>query len=293
MGTSPSASLIQATDGNIYGTTEASGANGGRTVYKITPSGTLTTLYSFCSQSNCNDGYNPYFGPVQGTDGTLYGTTAYGGANGYGTVFKISLTGALTTLYSFCSQSGCTDGARPYAAPIQATDGNFYGTTVYGGNSNSSLCSPHVGCGTVFKITPTGALTTLYSFCSQSGCVDGSFPIPGLVQDTNGALFGTTNQGGNSGACSGGCGTVFTLSVGLSAFVKPEPTSGKVGATVKILGTNLTGATSVTFNGTAAVFKVVSTLIGATVPAGATSGTVEVTTPLGTLTSNVPFRIEP
>ena len=87
-------------------------------------------------------------------------------------------------------------------------------------------------------------------------------------------------------------GTVFSLSVGLGPFVETQPTSGKVGAAVKILGTNLTGATSVTFNGTAAVFKVVSaSLITTTVPTGATTGKVKVTTPKGTLKSNVVFRV--
>src|SRR5207245_3790205 len=101
----------------------------------------------------------------------------------------------------------------------------------------------------------------------------------GLVQDTNGRFYGTTAFGGTSTNCSLGCGTVFSLSVGLGPFVETQPTSGKVGAAVKILGTNLTGATSVTFNGTAAVFKVVSSSeITTTVPAGATTGKVKVVT---------------
>jgi uncharacterized repeat protein (TIGR03803 family) len=99
------------------------------TVFKITPGGTLTTLYSFCSQSGCADGIQPEAGLVQGTDGNFYGTTAFGGANAEGTVFKITPGGTLTTLYSFCSQSGCTDGIEPEAGLVQA-GGNFYGTTV-------------------------------------------------------------------------------------------------------------------------------------------------------------------
>ena len=90
------------------------------------------------------------------------------GQRRYGTVFKITPSGTLTTLYSFCSQSGCTDGHSPYAGLVQATNGDFYGTTLYGG------ANPY--CGTVFKITPSGTLTTLYSFCSQSGCTDGANP---------------------------------------------------------------------------------------------------------------------
>src|SRR6266567_2955163 len=125
---------------------------------------TFTTLHSF----DLTDGGNTYAGLVQATDGNLYGTTVGGGAKGDGTVFKITPSGTLMTLYSFCSKSGCTDGAYPFAGLVQATDGNFYGTTFKGG--------AHPSSGTVFKITPSGTLTTLYSFCSKSGCTDGYFP---------------------------------------------------------------------------------------------------------------------
>jgi uncharacterized repeat protein (TIGR03803 family) len=126
--------LVQASDGNFYGTTEAGGTskncNGGcGTVFKITPSGTLTTLYSFCSLANCADGWNPWAGVIQATDGNFYGTTELGGANcaplGCGTIFRMTPGGSLTTLYSFCSQANCADGAVPYAGLIQASDGNF------------------------------------------------------------------------------------------------------------------------------------------------------------------------
>src|ERR1039457_5075208 len=235
----PFAGLVQATNGDFYGTTVFGGANDHGTVFKITPSGTLTTLYRFCSQTHCADGYGPQ-GLVQDTDGDFYGTTNQGGANhDSGTVFKITLGGTLTTLYSFCSQSPCTDGKYPEAL-VQATDGNLYGTT--SGND-----------GTVFKITPSGMMTPVYRFGSQSPCTDGFEPRAALVQDTNGDFYGTTVGGGANGA-----GTVFRMSVGLGPFVKTQPTSGNLGAAVKILGTNLTGATSVSFNGTAAVFEVVS-----------------------------------
>jgi len=171
-GSGPYAGLIQATDGNFYGTTGGRGANGYGTVYKITPSGTLTVLYSFCSQSDCTDGAETYAGLIQATDGNFYGTAFIGGANGGGTVYRITPSGTLTVLYSFCSQSGCTDGAYPYGGLVQATNGNFYGTTG-GGGANTTECNGH-GCGTVFEITPSGTLTTLYSFCSQSGCPDGA-----------------------------------------------------------------------------------------------------------------------
>ena len=128
----PSADLVQGTDGNFYGTTDyGGGAYGSGMVFKINrqPPYTVTTLYSFCSQPNCVDGTYPEGGLVQGTDGNFYGTTLDAGAYGSGTVFKITPGGRLTTLYSFCSQTSCTDGADPYAGLVQSTDGNFYGTT--------------------------------------------------------------------------------------------------------------------------------------------------------------------
>ena len=351
-GETPFAGLVQATNGSFYGTTYGGGANGLGTVFKITPGGTLTTLYSFCSQANCTDGKSPIAGLVQATNGYLYGTTFFGGANGdFGTLFKISPSGTLTTLYSFCAESGCTDGANPYAVLVQATNGDLYGTTEYGG---AGAYCPNEQCGAFFKITLAGTLTTLYSFCSQSGCADGVTPEGGLVQATDGDLYGTTYAGGGGAGCAGGnCGTIFKispsgtltklhtfcsqlnctdgadpvaglvqatngdfygttflagaynqlsggygtffhLSVGLGPFVETQPASGKAGAAVKILGTDLTGASSVSFNGTAAAFTVVSTyLITTTVPAGATSGKVQVVTPGGTLSSNVPFRVLP
>jgi uncharacterized repeat protein (TIGR03803 family) len=146
------------------------------------------------------------------------------------------------------------------------------------------------GAGTIFKFTLGGTVTTLHNFCSQSGCPDGQNSYAGLVQATNGDFYGTTVYGGTAG----GYGTIFRLSVGLRPFVETQTTAGQVGAAVKILGSNLTGATSVSFSDTAAVFTVVSRyLITATVPAGASSGKVKVITPNGTLSSNEPFRVLP
>ncbi len=180
----PGAALVQAINGDLYGTTLQGGANtsvdapnGAGTIFRITPSGTLTTLYSFCAQSLCADGIEPS-GLVQAPSADLYGTTESGGANGRnsGTIFKITPSGALTTLYSFCAQESCADGADPVGL-VQATDGDLYGTTAAGGAK---------GGGTVFKITTNGTLTTLYSFCSKSACADGYHPSAGVVQASNG-----------------------------------------------------------------------------------------------------------
>ena len=280
------AGLIQATNGDLYGITEYGGSIGLGTAFKMTPSGTLTTLYSFCTVVNqfgyCTDGQRPEGGLAQASNGEFYGTASIGGEYDNGTVFKITPSGTLTTLYNFCSQSDCTDGTPPVAGLILATDGNLYGTT----DSEGAL-----GEGTIFKITPGGTLTTLYSFGT-----DGANPgFAGLVQDTNGSFYGVTEYGGEFlSVCPSGCGTVFNLAVGLGPFVETQPTSGKVGAAVKILGTSLTGSTKVTFNGTAATFHVVSSSeITTTVPTGATTGKVKVVTRHGTLTSNVSFRVTP
>jgi uncharacterized repeat protein (TIGR03803 family) len=277
----PDGKLIQGSDGDFYGTTEEVSSGSG-TVFKMTPAGKLTTLHKFTGSGS--DGAGPTSALIQASNGNFYGTTQAGGTNSGGTVFQITPAGKLTTLYSFCSKSECADGANPSAGLIQATDGNLYGTTFSGG-SNETSCN--AGCGTIFRITTTGAFTTLYNFCSKSGCVDGSQPQEGLVQHTNGALYGMTYYGGTDGL-----GTVYSLSTGLGPFVETLPTAGKVGVKVTILGTNLKGATSVTFDGTAATFKVISnTEISTMVPAGAKTGIVQVTTSAGTLSSNVAFVV--
>ncbi len=286
-GSQPEGGLIQASNGKIYGTTNIGGTGGGGTVFAITPSGTFSTVYEFCSLTNCADGTQPIGGLIQGTDGNLYGTTSGGGSEGSGTIYKIDpATDSLTTLYVFCSQPNCADGSSPFGALVEGTDGNFYGTTWGGGAGPDVLTA-----GTVFQFSPAEVLTTLYSFCTQSGCPDGFNPEGALVQSTNGNFYGTTCDG----ACGGtsGDGTVFELSMGLHPFVRTVPIAGEVGEQVRILGTNLTGATSVTFNGTAATFTVsASTVITATVPGGATTGKVKVVVPQGTLVSNVAFQVE-
>ncbi|HZT34142.1 MAG TPA: choice-of-anchor tandem repeat GloVer-containing protein [Bryobacteraceae bacterium] len=336
--------VVRGQDGNFYGVMAGGGANdaplcslngpGCGTVFKITPAGTLTTIYNFCSQANCADGAIPYAALVSGRDGSLYGIASAGGAYGVGTVFKITPGGKLTTLHSF----DFTDGAfANVGAPmIQATNGNFYGTTYYGG-TNGFPPSNFFSAGTVFEITPAGEFQTLYNFCSQSNCADGGAPLglvqgsdgnfygaaslgglygfgtlfkitpagvltplhsfgntdgafpEGLIQATNGKFYGETQSGGTNGD-----GTVFSLSAGLRPFVETLPTLGKVGELIKILGTNLTGVTGVSFNGTPAAFRVVSgSLILAAVPTGATSGFVTVTTSTSTLKSAVKFIVLP
>ncbi len=216
-GANPLAGLVEDASGNLYGTTWQGGATipdgdrttTGGTVFELAPNGnggySESVLYTFCSQSGCADGEWPTAGLIEDTSGNLYGTTSAGGATitvsgnttTGGTVFKLTPKGdgsySETVLYSFCSQSGCTDGLWPTSSLIEDASGNLYGTTTAGGGIND---------GTVFKLTPNGdggySESVLYSFCAQGGttCTDGDEPSSGLIQDASGNLYGTTFDGG-------------------------------------------------------------------------------------------------
>jgi uncharacterized repeat protein (TIGR03803 family) len=279
--------MVEGANGKFYGTTSQGGgstacADGCGTIFTITSQSKFTTLHDF----EKTDGWLIFSALIQGPGEDLYGTSAGGGAAGWGTVFKMTPAGALTTVYNFCSETNCTDGGEPAGGFVLGTDGNFYGTTANGGTN--SACA--YGCGTIFKITPAGAFQSLYSFDYTHGWN----PIGPIVQATNGSFFGTTCDNGCSGAtnCASGCGTVFRLSDGLAPFVTTVPTAGAAETAVTILGSDLTGATSVSFNGTSAAFRIVSaTEITTSVPTGATTGKVEVVIPGSTLVSNRIFQV--
>ncbi|MGH9642426.1 MAG: choice-of-anchor tandem repeat GloVer-containing protein, partial [Terriglobales bacterium] len=283
----PYGGLIQATDGSLYGTTNIGGTgscnDGCGTVFKINTNGKkMLILHSF----DITDGENPVAGLLQADDGNFYGAAALGGTNfancECGTLFEITSTGVFNKFYDFCSQADCSDGFAPFGTLIQATDGNFYGTTYQGGGL--------YGNGTIYEWNPTAqSFSVIYTFPQNSGTV------AGLVQATNGKFFGTNVYGGNSPNCSYGCGAIFSLDLGLGPFVRPVTYSGKVGTTVEILGQGFNkSTTSVSFNGTAATRTVVSgNYLTAKVPAGATTGYVTVTTGAVTLTSDKVFRVTP
>lgn len=290
-GAFPSATLIQATNGYIYGMAVGGGKRGPGcpsecgTIFEINPAGTFKVVHRFEGA----DGGGPIGKLVQAADGNLYGVTATGGTTscgdlpyGCGTIFKLSPPGLFTTLHTFCSD--CSEGSTPLSL-IQATDGNFYGTTEHGGTRS---CRQRSQCGTIFRFTPSGELITLHNF--DSG--DGEDPSSGLMETTGGTFYGATIVGGQ-GNCDGySCGTIYRLDVGLGPFVTFVYPAGKIGETGGILGQGFTGTTGVSLNGVPAAFTVVSdTYIRAIVPPGATSGYVTVATPSGTLTSDRPFVI--
>lgn len=320
-GSGPVGTLTEGTDGNYYGATYSGGQYGFGTVFMVTPQGVLKTLYQF----DFTHGAQPYAGVIQATDGNFYGTTYSGGASGGGNVYKITSQGKLTVVYNFGGHA--YDPSRPVTALVQGKDGNFYGTTPDGGNTNNY--------GAVFKLTPAGVFTTMYAFTGPDGYspggplvqandgnfwgttgynttgqgtifkitpsgtlttvhvfdgTDGQLPVA-LIQDTNGKFYGSANLGGTAGA-----GTVFSLDAGLGQFVSflPPFSSGKVGSIIQILGQGFTPSSTVSFNGTPATATVrASTYLTAAVPSGATTGFVTVTTSGVRLTSNKKFRIIP
>jgi uncharacterized repeat protein (TIGR03803 family) len=199
--------LIQATDGNFYGTTGGAAFVNG-TVFKITPGGAFSILLNF----NNSVGANPMAGVIQGTDGNLYGTTVQSYLSrsnnefaGYGTIFKVALSGSLTTVYSF---AGGADGAYPFTRLTQAGDGNLYGIA-FGGSG---------GWGTIFRITPGGSYDVLHSFSYTDGgyaIIGGVYPHGGLVQGADGNLYATTTIGGPGlvyGVAAGG--TILEITLG-------------------------------------------------------------------------------
>jgi uncharacterized repeat protein (TIGR03803 family) len=197
-GADPAASLVLDAQGNMYGTTLGGGTSRKGTVFKLTPSRKETILHSFGAGK---DGNTPYAGLVLDAKGNLYGTTGGGGASGHGTVFKVAPSGTETVLYSF---SGGTDGANPVAGLILDAQGNMFGTTSRGGDMSGCNGS---GCGVVFRLTPAGHQTVLYSF---AGGTDGSDPEAAVIFDSKGNLYGTTFSGGEFGQ-----GTVFKVTPAL------------------------------------------------------------------------------
>jgi uncharacterized repeat protein (TIGR03803 family) len=320
-GAVPYSPPMEASDGNLYGTTSGAGTGTtNSTAYKYTRSGTFSTIYQF---NDSRAGSFVAAGLIQGLDGNLYGAAEFGGTSNCGTIFKISRSGTLLKVYSFPCDGGV---GGPFAALVQASDGNFYGTTTQGGiqalgtvfkldqqghlstlytfggnpgdakfpaglteGTDGNLYGVGSGGGTsndgaLFRITTGGTYTLLYSFSASVG----QSPAGSLLQHTNGPFYGTAEAGG-----AFGLGSIYRLDMGLGSFITFVQPTGKVSQTAQILGQGLIGTTTVTFNGVPATsFKVASdTFLTAVVPSGATTGPVVVTTPGGTLTSNKSFTV--
>jgi uncharacterized repeat protein (TIGR03803 family) len=320
-GSEPFGAPIEGPDGSFYGTTETGGTSNCGTVYRVTSAGVFQSLYNFDGAQGCGS-YSPL---TLGFDGNLYGTTTGGGSNGYGAVFKVTSVGQFTLLHSF----GYSDGVGPFAPLLQASDGKLYGTTYDGG--------PYVA-GTIYEITRTGTFSVIHAFYPH--ILDGATPLSGLVQASDGNLYGTTSEGG-----TGNAGTIYVIGLGgvnysvlynldgitasqpeaelsqdtngilygdtyaggttgygvffsfenaLLPFIIPVPYFGAVGRTIGVLGQGFTGTMGVSFNGTSALFHVTSNnYLTATIPSGARTGVVTVTTPNGELKSNGVFYVIP
>jgi uncharacterized repeat protein (TIGR03803 family) len=275
-GANPAASLLLASDGRLYGTTQYGGANNQGTVFKLTTSGQMTLLHSFTGQNG--DGAQPIAALIQATDGGLYGTTIGGGANNLGVVFKITTGGTYKTLYSFTGQ---TDGQYPHARLYQASDGYLYGGAYTGGR---------IGNGVLFRLSTSGSFTLLYSMGDPDG-----YKALDLTEGPDGNMYGNTEHGGGSNASLGvGTGVVYELKTLLPLLTSFSPTSGGVGSKVTLNGVNFTDTTSVRFNGKSATFSVTSdSKLVATVPAGATTGPITIITSNGSIASTSSFTVIP
>ncbi len=313
-GVSVFGSLIQAANRDFYGVSYVGGANHAGTIIRMTADGVVTPLHSFCNDNTCPSPQTITGGLVEAANGDLYGLTRSNVSPGNGTIYKLTPDGQYTTIYTFCPERDCPDGDTPVGSLIEAADGNLYGATRGAGTfhnrsaifrvsaddevsvlytfpesfgqtlqliagSDGNVYGAAIG-GTIYRITLDGDPTVLYKFPSSIG------PPAALGQYTDGTLFAVTFAGPND------IGALVFLNAGLPAFVKAQPGTGGAGSSVTILGTGLAGATSVTFGGAPAVFTVTSDFaISATVPAGATNGAVQVVTPKGTLSTDIPFFI--
>jgi uncharacterized repeat protein (TIGR03803 family) len=323
--------LLEGSDGNFYGTTFQGGAFNGGTIFRISPTGDLQVLYSFCALTDCADGWLPQAPPIQGIDGNYYGVVTGGGSMQGGLLYRLTPSGTYSIVRNFCTYAtGSCTGAQPESI-VQDAGGNFFGVAefagVHGYGSIFEITATHqykilhsldavtgyplpglalasdgnvygktegspsgLNFGTLFEVTAQGDYTRFYTF---EDCQLGELPWWGpLFQGTDGRLYGGTIGGGSQCGELNTAGTIFAVDNGLSRLVRTAPTAGKVGKTVLILGQDLTGTSSVTFNGVPATFAVESdTYIKATVPAGATTGVISVVTPGATLKSNPQFVV--
>jgi len=276
------APLVQGTDGNFYGSLWDGGSGNAGSLFEVSSTGKFTAFHEF----DISDGNGPYAPLIQGADGNFYGTTVGGGNNGTcrtacGVIFNITPSGTLTDLYV---SNDSTDGWWFESGLVQASDGNFYGVAYDGGT----------GYGTIYEWTSGGIFSVLQSFDLTDGANPGVTP----TQHTNGILYGETYQGGTgsvSPCTAGSCGVIYSLNNSLPPFVQLVTRSGKVGTKIGLLGQGFSASSVVEFAGVKSlkVTPTGTTYLAATVPVGATTGSVTVSTNSGTLTSNTIFLVTP
>jgi uncharacterized repeat protein (TIGR03803 family) len=246
-GETPLGGMARDSAGNLYGTTDQGGISDSGVLFKLTPGGTESVLHNF--EDSSSDGAYPTGNLTQDSSGHLYGTTAYGGASDYGTVFEVTPSGGESLLHSFAARH--SDGVQPFGGGLlHDTLGNLYGVTTNGGAS---------GYGVLFKLTPGDTETVLLNFAGGAG---GAIPYDGLAKDGDGNLYGTTGSGG-AGCPPDGCGVLFELTTAgkeivLHDFILSSSSDGAYprGGVVRDPSGNLYGTlTSGGAYGCGAVFK--------------------------------------
>jgi uncharacterized repeat protein (TIGR03803 family) len=265
--------LLLGTDGKFYGTTIYGGTFNAGTAFSITTAGVLKTLWNFTSAT----GTNPLAGLIQGTDGNFYGAASGGGTLGGGVVFKLTSGGAYTDLFNFDSTSSA-NGKFPDGALVQGSDGFLYGATSGGGSGSA---------GVLFKIKTNG---TSFSVLHNFDTTHGGSPESALFLHTNGKIYGMTQNGGAHSQ-----GVFYSLDNSLKAFASPVViSSGKVGASVGVLGQGFNTATGVLFGTGAGTFTITNdTFLTAKVATGDTTGVITVEEPGGNLLSPLKFKVVP
>ena len=239
----PFSTLALAGDGNYYGTTSDGGHSGLGTIFRITPAGALTVVIHFTGTTGPAKGSAPVAGLALAADGSLYGTTSSGGATDNGTLFKMTTAGVFTTMIEFTGLTGAAKGSAPTEELLRYTDGNFYGTTTGGGASEN---------GTIFKMTPSGVLTTLAEFTGTGGGIRGSAPASRLIGNASNVLFGTTSAGGSNNLgvvfkiTTAGSYTLLSQFTGTGGNTRGNNSSGPlaIGADANLYGTTEAGGAS-------------------------------------------------
>lgn len=275
----PLSNLFQASDGNLYGTITLCALSGNRgCVYKVSTRGTYKNIYGFADPT----GSFACTGVIQGKNVKLYGATGFGRPLSEGNIYELTTAGVNTGLHDFnnSTDGACNPGAFPVVSQLQVTDGSLYGVNYGGGDANN---------GSIYKLTPANVFSV---FLFPSNNIDGGQPYSTLIQNTNGLVYGTTSGGGANSV-----GNFFSVATGDAPFVNLEPTetTGNVGASVGMFGQGFSSASVVKFGGVAAtkVTLTGTTYLTATVPVGAHTGTVTVTTGSTILTSPQTYKVKP